>query len=314
MFKCKKCEECKYDNNERNYKLYVHISPSNKGYYGITSEERVEKRWQNGKGYMNNVYFTRAINKYGWDNFKHIVLFDNLTKEEACLLEQCYIKLYDTTNRKYGYNIDLGGNVPSMETREKISDAQKGKHPTEETKKKLSEALKGENNPNYGKGNVILMFTKEGQFIRRFDCAANANEYLGKNRNNQHIKMCARGNKDVKDKFITAYGYIWIYEKDYNEQNLSKRILNLCYTNQLKMSKDNTNSKPVLMFTKDGEFIRKFDSVVDANKYLGKPINMPNIYRCAKAKGKTPTGKTKTAYGYIWIYEEDYIKEQEQDK
>ena len=76
---------------ERNYKLYVHISPSNKRYYGITSTSTVQ-RWNNGKGYKTQ-YFYRAIKKYGWENFKHEILFDNLTKDEACLLEQCYIAL-----------------------------------------------------------------------------------------------------------------------------------------------------------------------------------------------------------------------------
>ena len=42
---------------ERNYKLYVHISPSNKRYYGITCQEKCEYRWQNGKGYTPNKHF-----------------------------------------------------------------------------------------------------------------------------------------------------------------------------------------------------------------------------------------------------------------
>lgn len=119
---------------ERNYKLYVHISPSNKRYYGITGLERMQDRWQNGEGYKHNRHFYNAINKYGWDNIQHIVLFNKLTQKEAQLLEQMYIALYDTTNGKYGYNKDLGGNVPSMENR-----------------RKRSESMQGHNNPFYGK-------------------------------------------------------------------------------------------------------------------------------------------------------------------
>lgn len=92
---------------ERNYKLYVHIAPNGKKYYGIT-KQRPEQRWLNGKGYSNQ-YFTRAINKYGWGNIEHIVLYDDLTEDEAKELEQYMIQWYDTANPNYGYNITLGG-------------------------------------------------------------------------------------------------------------------------------------------------------------------------------------------------------------
>lgn len=60
----------------------------------------------------------------------------------------------------------------------------------------------------YGKGKAVLMFTLDGVFIRRFDCVADANEYLGKDRRNKNIGMCARGCNGQQ----TAYGYIWKYE------------------------------------------------------------------------------------------------------
>ena len=36
-----------------NYKVYVHIAPNGKRYYGIT-KKKVERRWRNGKGYEGN--------------------------------------------------------------------------------------------------------------------------------------------------------------------------------------------------------------------------------------------------------------------
>ena len=65
-----------------------------------------------------------------------------------------------------------------------------------------------------------------------------------------------------------------------------------------KKGKDSPNTKPVLMFTKNNEFLRRFDSVADANEYLDKPRANTNIYLCAE-------GISKTAYNYIWIYEKD---------
>ena len=54
----------------------MHICPNKKVYIGITSKN-VNTRWQNGKGYPNNPYFTNAILKYGWDNIQHIILFED---------------------------------------------------------------------------------------------------------------------------------------------------------------------------------------------------------------------------------------------
>lgn len=131
----------------RDYKLYVHISPSGKRYYGIT-KQKPKKRWKNGRGYKNNRHFTDAINKYGWDNFQHEVLFDDLTEDEAKLLEQFYIVLYDTTSRDKGYNITLGGDGTlghevTEETKYKLSEGNKGKVFSKEHKQKISESLKG---------------------------------------------------------------------------------------------------------------------------------------------------------------------------
>lgn len=123
---------------DRNWKVYVHISPNGKRYYGITSQ-RPNERWGNGKRYKHNKYLTRAIDKYGWDNFEHIVLFDNLTEKEAKLLEQMYIALYDTKNLEYGYNETDGG------------DGTLGWKPNNTWRKKQSDINKGQGNPNYGK-------------------------------------------------------------------------------------------------------------------------------------------------------------------
>lgn len=141
---------------ERNYKLYLHTTLSGKRYYGITCQEP-NKRWKNGHGYKTNQYFTRAIEKYGWDNIKHEILFDDLTESEAKELEQYYIQWYNTANRDYGYNISLGGEGgnASEETKKKMSENNarywEGKRLSEITRKKISEAKKGEKNHNYGK-------------------------------------------------------------------------------------------------------------------------------------------------------------------
>lgn len=131
-----------------NYTVYKHTSPSGKIYVGITSRNPI-KRWNGGTGYINNEYFTRAINKYGWNNIQHEILFTGLSKEEAETKEIELIALYRSDERDYGYNIQHGGNAigkHAEETKMKIGKANKGKlpwntgkHRDEETRKKLSD-------------------------------------------------------------------------------------------------------------------------------------------------------------------------------
>lgn len=108
-----------------------------KRYIGITSQD-VQKRWKWGGGYRRNIHFFRSIRKYGWNNFSHEVIRDNLTKDEACALEIELIAKYHTTDPQYGYNVTEGGGGIA------------GYHFSEEAKKKISERFSGENNPNYG--------------------------------------------------------------------------------------------------------------------------------------------------------------------
>ena len=93
----------------------------------------------------------------------------------------------------------------------KASEKKKGKSLSEEHRKKLSEShkgkYKGKDSPN---AKPILMYDREGNFIRRFDSIVDATEYLGKDRYCNGISCCLRG----KNK--TAYGFIFKYEDKEN--------------------------------------------------------------------------------------------------
>ena len=103
-------EEVKIVSEEsRPYKLYMHTSPSGKRYIGITSTEPEERWGVGGHRYKSQKRFYNSIKHYGWDNFKHEILVENLTKEEAEKLEIEYIKKYRTTEEEYGYNWSPGG-------------------------------------------------------------------------------------------------------------------------------------------------------------------------------------------------------------
>ena len=134
------------------YTVYQHRNKINgKIYIGITMQEP-EKRWgSNGCNYKSSPHFYAAIQKYGWDNFEHNILFTNLTKEKACQKEQELIKNFNSMDRNFGYNSTSGGDIFVMnkETKQKISQAMMGNknglgHPCSEEKKiKISKAQKG---------------------------------------------------------------------------------------------------------------------------------------------------------------------------
>ena len=109
----------------KEYSVYKHTSPSNKVYIGITNQ-KVERRWRNGNGYMPRdgrpTPFSNAIIKYGWDNFRHEVLANGLSCEDACHMEIDLIKQYKSDNRKFGYNVLKGGSVPLAECPESVKE------------------------------------------------------------------------------------------------------------------------------------------------------------------------------------------------
>ena len=134
------------------YTVYQHKNKINgKIYIGITSQKSEDRWGSQGCNYKSSPHFYSAIQKYGWNNFEHNILFTGLTKEQACLKEQELIKEHDLMNRAFGYNSTSGGDIFVMneETKQKISQAMMGNqnalgHPcSEEKKKKIRDAQKG---------------------------------------------------------------------------------------------------------------------------------------------------------------------------
>lgn len=182
--------------DEKRYYVYMHIFPNDKKYIGITCR-KPEYRWgKNGVGYKPNndkrsSKIWNAIQKYGWDNVNHEILYENLSKEDACDKECELINYYQTRNDEFGYNIAFGGGVQTIpdETRLKISQSRKGKnygyigenapmygkHHTEETKEKIREAMLGKNNPFYGKCHSDE--TKRKEIIAHFDQSKSVDQY-----------------------------------------------------------------------------------------------------------------------------------------
>ena len=135
---------------ERIYTIYKHTSPSGKGYIG-QSKDIIKREKQHQKSYKCPA-FRNAINKYGWDNFIHEILEENLTQDEANIFEELYIEEHNTLSPN-GYNLRGGGNTAnfSEETCEKIRQVRLGTKSSKETCAKISINNTGEGNPFFGK-------------------------------------------------------------------------------------------------------------------------------------------------------------------
>ena len=94
-----------------NFTVYEHVNKyNNKRYIGITSKE-AEKRWgKNGYNYQSNRIFFMDILKYGWINFEHNILSENLNFAMAKKIEKELILEYKTYDKRYGYNIRISDN------------------------------------------------------------------------------------------------------------------------------------------------------------------------------------------------------------
>ena len=96
---------------ENNYSVYQHVTPDGMYYFGQT--QNVKKRWSNnGAGYKGTALYP-YIEKFGWDNIQHIVLFRDQTKENALWIENFLIE----TAREDGVciNKNRSGNVSKEE-------------------------------------------------------------------------------------------------------------------------------------------------------------------------------------------------------
>lgn len=160
------------------YLIYKHTSPSNKSYIGQTCRLILREK-EHCRAVGDSPAFHNAILKYGWDNFTHEILEENLTLEEANEREVYWIDFYNSLSPN-GYNLTTGGKNTKLseESCKKMSESKLGeknyfygkigelhhnygrKH-TEEQKKSQSERSSGENNPMYGKIRTIESRNKQ---------------------------------------------------------------------------------------------------------------------------------------------------------
>lgn len=161
---------------EQKHLIYKLTSPSGGVYIGQTSHTIEIRAGKNGRNYTykkpNGDFIqpliANAILKYGWNNFKKEVLYENLTQKEADFLEIKTIKEYREIGKSY--NITDGG-----------------------------EGLNGVNERK------IKQYSLNGEFIREWESLKSAELYLGIYKAQSNICACCQGKKHRAYGYIWRY-------------------------------------------------------------------------------------------------------------
>jgi hypothetical protein len=190
------------------------------------------RRWANGLGYKNCVYFFNAVLKYGWDNIKHEILYTGLTQKEAEYKEIELIKIYRSNDPDFGYNIQLGGyrnNNGIKRTPEQIQHYIEGarkrpkrEHLSEEHKKNISKSLIGNKRAAGLTCNrkAVLQYSLDGKLLATYYHAAEAAEIIKCNKSGINRACRENNEEDLKNtKYKGVYkGFRWKYIKTHTEK------------------------------------------------------------------------------------------------
>lgn len=257
--------------DDLNWVVYMHTNLTNgKVYIGITHD--ICKRWRgSGCAYKSNRHFWNAIQKYGWDGFRHEVLYEGLSHSEACACEIKLISEYNACNRTFGYNKSSGGENPLVVYRGEKHHFF-GKTFSEEHRKRLSESHKGEKHYCYGKHlpeetRRKISEAQKGKKISEEQKALLRKASLGRKQSEETIKKRVRS--------LRGHPVSEETRQRIRKTKVSKRIYQLSHS---------------------GELLCEWPSVTAASNASG--LDRSQIRKCCK-------GELKTTGGFAWAYADE---------
>ena len=296
-------EIVKETNNDRCYTVYMHTSPSGKRYIGVTSMS-VEKRWLNGKGYQSQIFY-RAIQKYGWNNFEHEILFKDLTKDEAEQKEMEMIAYYKSNQPDFGYNIANGGNCVgsvSKATKQKLSEINKGKF----VGRKLTEQwLKNRTIAQTGlKRNERTKQRISNGVSRAVICVNNRVIYKSltvaselTNANVSHISSCCHGDRKFAGTDCNGNYLYWMFYDEYLKGEYYNK------TNEEIIPKKTRDNKPIRVICLNNKVI--YDNMTIASEETG--LCKSGISLCCNKKQEY-CGRDKNGNPLYWMFYDEYLE------
>lgn len=200
----------------------------------------------------SNIHLQRAVNLEGIENFRFEVL-EYYSENLLVAMEHYWCTILNVHNRNFGYNI-LPTNPYeehkklSKETKDRISNGNKGKVVSEFSRNKISKVNM----------KPLIVLDLKSNYINSFDS----------------IQKCAISLKlnpstlSEKLKHNTHYkNYIIIFEKDYI---IGKDYSYIIKSNKKRKNKNYAKNKKISLINMDNNEVLNFISYVDASYFLGK--------------------------------------------
>ena len=255
-----------------------------KCYIGETIQHDYKKRW---KKHLNSLKYKEgcpllksSMKKHGIENFKFeilIICFD----QDLVRYEKEYIKKYNSQVPN-GYNILSGG---------QIGNGMLGYKHTPETIEKIKQKGKEfrEKNPNHFE-----------TYREKLRCSMEKVDI------SSCVKNSVKFQKAIEEKRVGAASHKSGKLSEETKKKIKESLTKYYENNENKPISEKQReavrkrlSKPVVQYNKNGELIKEYSSIIEADRISG--VKRSNIHNSI-------TGKTKTAGGgFIWKYKNSDI-------
>lgn len=322
--------------NKHNGNVYIGQTTQKKGFNGRYNNkgvgiERVYKHYlynlNSNRNYNEHLF--RAIEQYGFEAFEITYILDIAkNKLELDEKEQYWIKYYNSF--KNGYNntsggesceqkrgaenkrskpilqYDLEGNLIkrwdcAVDISKKFNVTRSNIHcccvgktnmavgfiwKYEDDFKGITKIPPYINNKNEEQKIAIIKLNLDGEYIKEWDSMHDVMYELGFDV--RGVSSCCTGN--IK----SCNGFMWMKRDDYyNFENILPWKIN-----------NDHMKRPIVQLSLKGEFIKEWETIRLAGENIADSYKFgANIRACC-------IGKQKTAYGYRWMYKEDYYENQ----
>ena len=204
-----------------------------------------------------NLHLLSAIEKYGFDSFSVDEVFDvALSPSELNSKEVFYIQQFDSFHN--GYNGTPGGGSDFGYKRVSGKD---DKHSVR-----------------------VCQISPNNKLIKIWNSFGDIQRELGISKGSV-ANVCVGRNE-------TAGGFVWVYEKDYDENKDYSRIP--------KIRGGGRFTKPILLLDLNNNIVQEYSSAVNAGMHLG--ISKQEVSRICKHQRKNPK--------YKLVFKSEYIEEQ----